>query len=102
MTALQELITEFEQLKKTKLYVNSFKAIDDCIFLIYSKIKKEKEDLEYFFNVNDYNTEFTDFTDQYDYLTLCDNISNRRFCNDCNIEFVPCKRHLSVRTSNGI
>ena len=66
------------------------------------KLEKEKEYLEYFFNNNDYNTDFTDFSDQYKYLTLCTNISERRMCDDCSIDFVPCKRHLSVSTSNGI
>jgi hypothetical protein len=102
MTGLQELIIEFEELKKTKLYENSFKAIDDCIFLTINKLEKEKQYLEYFFNNNDYNTDFTDFEDQYEYLTLCSNISERRMCNDCSIEFGPCKLHLSVYTSNGI
>jgi hypothetical protein len=42
MEAIRELINEMEALKKTKLYENSFKAIDDCINLAYSKIS-EKE-----------------------------------------------------------
>lgn len=40
-TALEELIEEFEQLKKTKLYAESFKAIDDCIYLSIAKLEKE-------------------------------------------------------------
>lgn len=44
-TAIQELIQEFEQLKKTKLYEKSFKAIDDCIFLALAKLPKEKEQI---------------------------------------------------------
>jgi hypothetical protein len=30
-------------LKKTKLYEKSFKAIDDCIDLAYSKLETEKQ-----------------------------------------------------------
>jgi len=44
-TALQELISEFEELKKTKLYQTSFKAIDDCILLAYHKLAMEKEQM---------------------------------------------------------
>lgn len=95
MTALQELIKNFEELKKTKLYENSFKSIDDCIFLTINLLEKEKRYLEYFFNNNDYNTDFTDFEGQYEYLTLCSNISERRMCDDCSIEFGPCDLHLS-------
>ena len=95
MTAVEELIKEFEQLKKTKLYQKSFKAIDDCIFLANKKLEKEKNDLEYFFYVNDYNTEFIDFKDQYKYLRLSTNISDRKMCDDCSIDFGPCKIHLS-------
>lgn len=42
-TAIELLILEFEELKKTKLYENSFKAIDDCIDLAYSKVELEKK-----------------------------------------------------------
>jgi hypothetical protein len=42
ITPIQELINEFELLKKTKLYQGSFKAIDDCIHLAYAKIEVEK------------------------------------------------------------
>jgi hypothetical protein len=41
-TAIQELIQEMEQLKQTKLYQVSFRAIDDCIALAYSKLEIEK------------------------------------------------------------
>jgi len=41
-TAIQELITEMEQLKETKLYTGSFKAIEDCLSLAYAKLEKEK------------------------------------------------------------
>ncbi len=44
-TAIQEIIQEFEQLKKTKLYEKSFKAIDDCIFLALAKLPKEEEQI---------------------------------------------------------
>lgn len=42
MEAIRELINEMEALKKTKLYENSFKAIDDCIYLAYSKISQQE------------------------------------------------------------
>ena len=44
-TAIQELISEFQDLKKTKLYEKSFKAIDDCIDLAYSKIETENQQI---------------------------------------------------------
>lgn len=44
-TAIQELISEFEELKRTKLYQTSFKAIDDCIALAYNKLAMEKEQI---------------------------------------------------------
>lgn len=43
MTAVEELIKEMQQLKDTKLYQGSFKAIDDCIHLAYAKLELEKE-----------------------------------------------------------
>lgn len=46
MTSIKELIEEFEQLKETKLYKESFKAIDDCIFLANNKLNKEKQEIE--------------------------------------------------------
>lgn len=45
-TAIQELILEFQELKKTKLYQTSFKAIDDCIDLAITKLELEKEQIE--------------------------------------------------------
>ena len=44
-TAIQELLQEFEQLKKTKLYEKSFKAIDDCILLALAKLPKEEQQI---------------------------------------------------------
>lgn len=44
-TAIQELIEEMEKLKQTKLYENSFKAIDDCIYLALSKMELEQEQI---------------------------------------------------------
>jgi hypothetical protein len=44
-TAIQELIEEMEKLKQTKLYENSFKAIDDCIYLALSRLEMEKEQI---------------------------------------------------------
>lgn len=46
MTPLQELIQEMEELKKTKLYPESFKAIDECIHLAWAKLSKEKEEID--------------------------------------------------------
>jgi hypothetical protein len=37
MTEFQRLIDDLEGLKSTKLYENSFKVIDDCIHLLYSR-----------------------------------------------------------------
>lgn len=64
MKELEELIKDFENLKKTKLYAKSFKAIDDCILL--TEAKKLEQDhtfwnrLQLFVskvNVNDYMSE---------------------------------------------
>jgi hypothetical protein len=44
-TAIQELIQEMEQLKQTKLYQVSFRAIDDCIALAYNKLEIEKQQI---------------------------------------------------------
>jgi hypothetical protein len=44
-TAIHELISEMEQLKKTKLYTGSFKAIQDCLFLAYAKLEKEEQQI---------------------------------------------------------
>jgi hypothetical protein len=42
-TAVRELISEMEQLKETKLYTGSFKAIEDCLCLAYAKLEMEKQ-----------------------------------------------------------
>jgi hypothetical protein len=44
-TAVQELISEMEQLKETKLYTGSFKAIEDCLSLAYAKLEKEEQQI---------------------------------------------------------
>ena len=44
-TVLVELIKDIQELKKTLLYPSSFKAIDDCIDLCYSKLELEKEQI---------------------------------------------------------
>lgn len=44
-TEFQRLIDDLEELKSTKLYENSFKAIDECIHLLYSR-KNYFESLE--------------------------------------------------------
>lgn len=41
---LEDLIEEFEKLKKYKLYNGSFKAIDDCIALTYNKLEEIKNE----------------------------------------------------------
>ena len=41
---LEELIQDFEKLKKYKLYKGSFKAIDDCIALAYNKLEEIKNE----------------------------------------------------------
>lgn len=44
-TAVEELISEFQELKKTKLYETSFKAIDDCMNLAVAKLELEKQQI---------------------------------------------------------
>lgn len=41
-TAIQELISELQALKQTKVLMPSLNAIDDCINLAYAKIELEK------------------------------------------------------------
>jgi hypothetical protein len=45
MTAVKELIKEFQELKKTLLYPSSFKAVDECIDLCYAKLEMEKQQI---------------------------------------------------------
>lgn len=45
MTAIDQLIADMQELKKTKLYASSFKAIDDCIFLANYHKKTEKKQI---------------------------------------------------------
>lgn len=45
MTAIDQLIQDMQELKKTKLYASSFKAIDDCIFLAQYHKKNEKQNI---------------------------------------------------------
>ena len=45
LTAIQTLIQDMEALKKTKLYENSFKAINDCIALANFYSSGERLDL---------------------------------------------------------
>ena len=44
-TAVQELIKEFQDLKKTLLYPSTFKAVDECIDLCYAKLEMEKQQM---------------------------------------------------------
>lgn len=67
-TAIEELIQEFEELKKTKLYKDSFKAIDDCIFLAYNKLPKQKETI----------IDWSRVPDGYDWVTI--NKNNYMYC----------------------
>lgn len=41
-TAIQELISELQALKQTKVLMPSLNAIDDCINLAYAKLEAEK------------------------------------------------------------
>jgi hypothetical protein len=50
MTEFQRLIDDLEGLKSTKLYENSFKAIDDCIHLLYLR-KNYFEKLEILYTI---------------------------------------------------
>lgn len=50
MSEFQRLIYDLEELKSTKLYENSFKAIDDCIHLLYSR-KSYFEKLEHIYTI---------------------------------------------------
>ena len=45
MTAVEELIKEIQELKKTLIYPSSFKAIDNCIDLCYAKLELEKQQI---------------------------------------------------------
>ena len=44
-TAIQELISEFQELKNTKIFNNSIKSIDECIDLAFSKLEMEKQQI---------------------------------------------------------
>ena len=44
-TSLKQLINEMQDLKKTKIFNNSLKAIDECIDLAYAKLEIEKEQI---------------------------------------------------------
>ena len=44
-TLLKQLIDEMQDLKKTKIFNNSLKAIDECIDLAYAKLEMEKEQI---------------------------------------------------------
>ena len=48
MTVIDRLIKDMQELKKTKVYASSFKAIDDCLFLAeyYKKEELKQETLE--------------------------------------------------------
>lgn len=46
MTAIDRLIKDMQELKKTKLYASSFKCIDDCLFLAEYYKKEELKQLE--------------------------------------------------------
>lgn len=50
MTTIQELIKDFESLKKTKLYEHSFKSIDEFIVLAYAALEKEKQQIKDAYN----------------------------------------------------
>ena len=48
-TPIEILIEDLEQLKRTKLYENSFKAIDDAIYLCHANMEIEKKEIENIF-----------------------------------------------------
>ena len=58
MTAIDQLIADMQELKKTKLYASSFKAIDDCIFLANYHKKTEKQQIIDAFKNGDCNGTF--------------------------------------------
>ena len=43
--SIDNLIKDMQELKKTKLYASSFKAIDDCIFLAEYQKKEERKQI---------------------------------------------------------
>lgn len=45
MTAINKLIEDMQELKKTKLYASSFKCIDDCLFLAEYYKKEERNQI---------------------------------------------------------
>jgi hypothetical protein len=45
MTAIDKLIVDMQELKKTKLYASSFKCIDDCLFLAEYYKKEERNQI---------------------------------------------------------
>ena len=59
---------------RTKILIECLDPLDE---LFEQAFKMEKETLEYFFNENDYNTEFIDFEDQYENFTI-KNINNKK------------------------
>ena len=75
MKVLEELIKDFEDLKKTKLYNGSFKAIEDCIYL--TEAKKLEQDhtfwnrLKLFVSKVNVNDAMSDEEKEY-ILRMCD------------------------------
>jgi hypothetical protein len=45
MTAINKLIEDMQELKKTKVYASSFKCIDDCLFLAEYHKKEERNQI---------------------------------------------------------
>jgi hypothetical protein len=45
MMAIDKLIVDIQELKKTKLYASSFKCIDDCLFLAEYYKKEERNQI---------------------------------------------------------
>jgi hypothetical protein len=60
MTAVEQLIKEIQELKKTLLYPSSFKAVDECIDLCYAKLEMEKQQLKemYLKGIENYDPTF--------------------------------------------
>jgi len=45
MTVIDKLIKDMQELKKTKVYVSSFKCINDCLFLAEYYKKEERNQI---------------------------------------------------------
>ena len=74
-TAVEELIKEFQDLKKTLLYPSSFKAVDECIDLCYAKLEMEKQQI---IDAQSYAVSHADMTNNRGYFD-CEQYYNETF-----------------------